>query len=80
MRTTLGLEQPERSIGLAAHDFAMLAAGPDVLLTRSLESRRRAHHRFALAATPATIDARAWGLEASPSLRHCDYAAPGGRA
>jgi ATP-dependent helicase/nuclease subunit B len=38
MRATLGLEQPERSIGLAAHDFAMLAAGPRVLLTRSLKS------------------------------------------
>ena len=35
MRATLGLEQPERAIGLAAHDFAMLAAGPNVLLTRA---------------------------------------------
>ena len=35
MREKLGLEQPERSIGLAAHDFAMLAAGGDVLLTRA---------------------------------------------
>jgi ATP-dependent helicase/nuclease subunit B len=38
MRATLGLEQPERGIGLAAHDFAMLAAGPCVLLTRSLKA------------------------------------------
>jgi ATP-dependent helicase/nuclease subunit B len=38
MRTTLGLEQPERSIGLSAHDFAMLAAGPRVLLTRALKA------------------------------------------
>jgi ATP-dependent helicase/nuclease subunit B len=38
MRATLGLEQPERSIGLSAHDFAMLAAGPCVLLTRSLKA------------------------------------------
>jgi ATP-dependent helicase/nuclease subunit B len=35
MREKLGLEQPERSIGLAAHDFAMLAAGRDVLITRA---------------------------------------------
>ncbi|HEX4118802.1 MAG TPA: double-strand break repair protein AddB [Rhizomicrobium sp.] len=35
MREKLGLEQPERSIGLAAHDFAMLAAGPNVLITRA---------------------------------------------
>ncbi|MDE2181774.1 MAG: double-strand break repair protein AddB [Alphaproteobacteria bacterium] len=38
MRTALGLEQPERAIGLSAHDFATLAAGPRVVLTRSLKS------------------------------------------
>jgi ATP-dependent helicase/nuclease subunit B len=38
MRTALGLEQPERGIGLAAHDFAMQAAGPQVLLTRALKA------------------------------------------
>ncbi len=38
MRATLGLEQPERSIGLSAHDFAMLTAGPQVLLTRALKA------------------------------------------
>jgi ATP-dependent helicase/nuclease subunit B len=38
MRKTLGLEQPERSIGLSAHDFSMLAAGPHVLLTRALKA------------------------------------------
>ena len=38
MRATLGLEQPERAIGLSAHDFAMLAAGPEVLLTRAAKT------------------------------------------
>ena len=38
MRRTLGLEQPERRIGLAAHDFAGLAAGPQVLFTRALKA------------------------------------------
>ena len=38
MRATLGLEPPERGIGLAAHDFAMQAAGPQVLLTRALKA------------------------------------------
>lgn len=38
MRKSLGLEQPERGIGLAAHDFAMLAAGPCVLLTRAMKA------------------------------------------
>src|SRR5207302_1829665 len=37
MRERLGLESPERSIGLAAHDFATLAAVPDVRLTRALK-------------------------------------------
>lgn len=38
MRRTLGLEQPERAIGLSAHDFAMLAGGPRVVLTRAVKS------------------------------------------
>ena len=38
MRKALGLEQPERSIGQAAHDFAMLSAGPRVVLTRAQKS------------------------------------------
>ncbi|MEJ1970636.1 MAG: double-strand break repair protein AddB [Rhizomicrobium sp.] len=39
MRKALGLEQPERSIGQSAHDFAMLAAGPRVVLTRALKAQ-----------------------------------------
>ena len=35
MREALKLSAPERRIGLAAHDFAMLAAQPRVLLTRA---------------------------------------------
>lgn len=35
MREKLGLPSPERRIGLAAHDFAQLAAAPEVVLTRS---------------------------------------------
>jgi ATP-dependent helicase/nuclease subunit B len=38
MRRTLGLEQPERAIGLAAHDFATLAAAPRVVLSRASKS------------------------------------------
>lgn len=38
MRTVLGLEQPERRIGLSAHDFAQLAAQPSVVLTRSAKA------------------------------------------
>ena len=38
MRATLGLEQPERRIGLSAQDFAGLAAGGQVLLTRAAKA------------------------------------------
>ena len=38
MRKALGLEQPERAIGQAAHDFSMLSAGPRVVLTRAQKS------------------------------------------
>lgn len=37
MRAQLGLESPERSIGLAAHDFATLAATAEVRLTRAMK-------------------------------------------
>jgi ATP-dependent helicase/nuclease subunit B len=38
MRETLGLEQPERRIGLSAQDFAGLAANQDVLMTRAAKA------------------------------------------
>ena len=38
MRAGLGLDLPERRIGLAAHDVAQHMAGGDVVLTRSLRS------------------------------------------
>jgi len=38
MRRAIGLEQPERSIGQSAHDFATLASGKRVVLTRALKS------------------------------------------
>jgi ATP-dependent helicase/nuclease subunit B len=38
MRAALGLDPPERSIGLSAHDFAGLAAAPRVVLTRAQKS------------------------------------------
>lgn len=38
MRQSLGLSLPERRFGLSAHDFAELAANPDVILTRAARS------------------------------------------
>eukprot|EP00435_Cladocopium_sp_Y103_P077738 s1_g1477.t1 len=37
MREDLGLEPPERRIGLSAHDFVQAACGGDVIITRSLK-------------------------------------------
>ncbi len=37
MRAELGLEPPERRIGLSAHDFLQAACAPEVLLTRALK-------------------------------------------
>ena len=35
MRLELGLDLPERRIGLSAHDFAQLLGAPEVILTRA---------------------------------------------
>jgi ATP-dependent helicase/nuclease subunit B len=37
MRAAIGLDSPERAIGLAAHDFATLVAQPKVVLTRAVK-------------------------------------------
>lgn len=38
MKAGIDLEPPERRIGLAAHDFAMAAGSPDLLLSRSMRA------------------------------------------
>ena len=38
MRQQLGLDLPERRIGLAAHDFAQLLGSPDVILTHAAKT------------------------------------------
>ncbi len=42
MRLALGLDLPERRIGLSAHDFAQLLGAPEVILTPCRQDRRRA--------------------------------------
>jgi ATP-dependent helicase/nuclease subunit B len=37
MRAEFGLPEPERRIGLSAHDFAQASAAPEVVLTRALK-------------------------------------------
>ena len=48
MRLELGLDLPERRVGLSAHDFAQLLGTPEVILSRAGEARRRADGRVAL--------------------------------
>ncbi len=51
MRSQLGLDLPERRIGLSAHDFAQLMGAKEVILTACGEIRRRAVGAFALPAS-----------------------------
>ena len=48
MRLDLGLDLPERRVGLSAHDFAQLLGMPEVILTARRQARRRADGRVAL--------------------------------
>ena len=50
MRRQLGLDPPERRIGLAAHDFAQALGAPEVILTRAAKLGRRADRDLALRA------------------------------
>ena len=50
MRHELGLDLPERRIGLSAHDFAQALGAPEVILTPRGQARRRADGRLALRA------------------------------
>ena len=50
MRQELGLDLPERRIGLSAHDFAQALGAPEVILTRAAKVARRADRRVALSA------------------------------
>ena len=62
MRVTFGLPEPERRVGLSAHDFAQASAAPEVVLTRSLK----------VEGTP-TVPAR-WLLRLDNLLRAVDLA------
>ena len=50
MRHELGLDLPERRIGLSAHDFAQALGAPEVILTPRREAGRRADRRVAFRA------------------------------
>ena len=50
MRADLGLDLPERRIGLAAHDFAQALGAKEVILVARCQGRRRADRHLALRA------------------------------
>ena len=50
MRRDLGLDPPERRIGLSAHDFAQALGAPEVILVARRQSRRRADRDVAFRA------------------------------
>ena len=62
MRHELGLDLPERRIGLSAHDFAQLLGADEVILSHCRQSRRRARGGLALPA-PAGGGRRRGALE-----------------
>ena len=78
MRQSLGLSLPERRFGLSAHDFAELAANPEVILTRSKRSddgpkvKSRWLWRLQTLLTGALEDGAETGLSAS--VRYLDWA------
>jgi len=91
MRREIGLSDPERRIGLSAHDFAQLIASPNVLLTRSLlrggaptkPSRWLSRLDAALAATgdaPLKSDGEPtllnWALRLDPDLPAVEFREP----
>ena len=76
MRHQLGLDLPERRIGLTAHDFAQLLGAPEVILTHAAKSggsptvaSRFLHRLEAVAGEARWIEARRAGQ------KYLDYAA-----
>ncbi|MCC6983058.1 MAG: double-strand break repair protein AddB [Bauldia sp.] len=82
MREQLGLEPPERRIGLAAHDFAEALAGPRVLVTRAERragtptiASRWLQRLFAVIGADAAEALTARGARYLAWARHADAAA-----
>ena len=68
MRHDLGLDLPERRIGLSAHDFAQMLGAEDVILSHAAKVGRRAGGRVALSA-PARSRCGQGSLEGGARLR-----------
>ena len=66
MRLELGLDLPERRIGLSAHDFAQLLGAREVILHARRQDRRRADRAVALRAAARRGRRRALATRARP--------------
>jgi ATP-dependent helicase/nuclease subunit B len=73
MRAQLGLSPPERRVGLAAHDFAQLAASPNVVLTRAakIEGAPSVPSRWLLRLDAMLANEPRW--KATRSTDHADW-------
>jgi ATP-dependent helicase/nuclease subunit B len=69
MRHELGLDLPERRIGLSAHDFAQLLGAPDVILT----------HAAKVGGAPAVASRFLHRLEAVAGQKHWEAALTAGK-
>jgi ATP-dependent helicase/nuclease subunit B len=79
MRHALGLDLPERRVGLAAHDFTQLAGTRDLVLTRALKqdgvpqiASRFLQRLMTVAGATASEEARRRGLGWLALARHLD--------
>jgi ATP-dependent helicase/nuclease subunit B len=82
MRLQLGLDLPERRIGLSAHDFAQLLGAPEVILSRAAKlagapavASRFVQRLAAVAGEARWRDALARGAAYVAMARHLDHAA-----
>lgn len=75
MRQQLGLDLPERRIGLAAHDFAQLLGSPDVILTHAAKvgGSPAVASRF-LHRLEAVAGAERWQAAKDAGLKYLQYA------
>lgn len=75
MRQQLGLDLPERRIGLAAHDFAQLLGAPDVIVTHAAKvgGSPAVASRF-LHRLEAVAGAERWQVVKNAGLQYLSYA------
>ena len=74
MRHTLGLDLPERRVGLAAHDFAQLLGAPEVMLTRAAKLAGAPTIASRFAQRLAAVAGSQWDAAVARGGRYLDMA------